>query len=76
VIDRISGEDKLFIAIQAGHIAFDKVNDIARAKKYFSIAASIEPSPTPPSLGPGSSAPPSPPDDRRSISIPKWASAG
>src|SRR5262249_32753292 len=44
VLDRISaGEDKLFIAIQAGHIAFDKVNDITRAKKYFAIAASIEP---------------------------------
>src|SRR5438105_13950643 len=44
VIDRIpAGEDKLFIAIQAGGVAFDKVNDIARAKKYFSIAASIEP---------------------------------
>ena len=33
----------LFLAIQAGHIAFDKVNDLARAKKYFAIAASIEP---------------------------------
>jgi golgin subfamily B member 1 len=44
VIDRMqSGEEKLFVAIQAGHIAFDKVNDIARAKKYFAIAASIEP---------------------------------
>jgi tetratricopeptide (TPR) repeat protein len=44
VMDRIpAGEDKLFIAIRAGHVAFDKVNDIARAKKYFSIAASIEP---------------------------------
>src|SRR5574338_762073 len=44
VIDRMPpGEDKLFIAIQAGHIAFDKVNDIAKAKKYFAIAASIEP---------------------------------
>ncbi|HUJ57084.1 MAG TPA: hypothetical protein VLX92_01265, partial [Kofleriaceae bacterium] len=44
VLDRIgTGEERLFIAIQAGHIAFDKVNDLARAKKFFSIAASIEP---------------------------------
>lgn len=44
VIDRMQvGEEKLFIAIQAGHIAFDKTNDIARAKKYFTVAASIEP---------------------------------
>jgi hypothetical protein len=44
VMDRMaSGEEKLFIAIQGGHIAFDKVNDLARAKKYFAIAASIEP---------------------------------
>ncbi|HEY5946714.1 MAG TPA: tetratricopeptide repeat protein [Kofleriaceae bacterium] len=44
VIDRmLPGEEKLFLAIQAGHIAFDKINDIARAKKYFAIAASIEP---------------------------------
>ncbi|MEO6776398.1 MAG: hypothetical protein ABI467_25870 [Kofleriaceae bacterium] len=37
-----NGEDKLFVAIQAGHIAFDKLDDVARAKRYFSIAASIE----------------------------------
>ncbi|NVB84939.1 MAG: tetratricopeptide repeat protein [Kofleriaceae bacterium] len=44
VIERIqNGEEKLFLAIQAGHIAFDQVNDLARAKKYFAIAASIEP---------------------------------
>jgi tetratricopeptide (TPR) repeat protein len=43
VIDRVSGEDKLFIAIQAGNIAFDKVNDIARARKFFAIAVNIEP---------------------------------
>ncbi len=43
VLDRISGEDKLYIAVQAGHIAFDKVNDIARARKFFAIAAGIEP---------------------------------
>ncbi|MEP6866676.1 MAG: hypothetical protein ABJE66_39050, partial [Deltaproteobacteria bacterium] len=35
-------EDKLFVAIQAGHIAFDKLNDVDRAKRYFSVAASIE----------------------------------
>ena len=38
-----AGEDKLYVAIQAGHIAFDKVNDIARAQKFFAIAAAIEP---------------------------------
>ncbi|MBL0214683.1 MAG: tetratricopeptide repeat protein [Myxococcales bacterium] len=43
VIDKLSGEDKLYVAIQAGNIAFDKTNDIARARKFFSIAASIEP---------------------------------
>lgn len=44
VIDRITnGEERLFLAIQAGHIAFDKVNDLSRAKKYFAIAAGIEP---------------------------------
>ena len=43
VIDRLSGEDKLYVAIQAGNIAFDKVNDIARARKFFTIAANIEP---------------------------------
>ena len=40
VIDRMQpARSKLFVAIQAGHIAFDKVNDIARAKKFFAIAA-------------------------------------
>ena len=43
VIDRLSGEDKLYVAIQAGHIAFDKVNDIARARKFFAIASAVEP---------------------------------
>ena len=43
VLDRLAGEDKLYIAVQAGHIAFDKVNDIARARKFFAIAAGVEP---------------------------------
>jgi tetratricopeptide (TPR) repeat protein len=44
VIDRLAqGEEKLFLALQAGHIAFDKINDMARAKRYFAVAASIEP---------------------------------
>ena len=34
-------EDRLFVAIQAGNIAFDKLNDVERAKRYFSVAASI-----------------------------------
>src|SRR3954463_9485783 len=43
VVDKLSGEDKLYVAIQAGNIAFDKTNDIARARKFFAIAAGIEP---------------------------------
>jgi len=43
VLDRLAGEDKLFIAIQAGQIAFDKANDIERARRFFAIAARIEP---------------------------------
>jgi golgin subfamily B member 1 len=43
VIGRLSGEEKLYIAIQAGQIAFDKANDTERARKFFAIAASIEP---------------------------------
>ena len=43
VIDRLSGEDKLYVAIQAGSIAFDKLNDIARARRFFAIAANLEP---------------------------------
>jgi tetratricopeptide (TPR) repeat protein len=36
-------EDLLYISIQAGQVAFDKANDIPRAKKFFSVAARIEP---------------------------------
>jgi golgin subfamily B member 1 len=43
VLGRLSDEEKLYIAIQAGQIAFDKANDIERARKYFAIAARIEP---------------------------------
>jgi tetratricopeptide (TPR) repeat protein len=43
VLERVSADDRLFVAIQCGHIAFDKTNDLERAKKYFAIAASIEP---------------------------------
>ena len=45
LLDRPAGlgrEDLLFISIQAGQLAFDKANDIARAKKFFAIAARIE----------------------------------
>ena len=38
-----SGEDKLYLAIQAGQIAFDKVNDTARARRLYAIAADLEP---------------------------------
>jgi len=36
-------EDLLYISIQAGQIAFDKANDIARARRFFAVAARIEP---------------------------------
>jgi len=39
----LGGEDQLYIAIQAGQIAFDKANDLARARKFFAAAARIEP---------------------------------
>jgi tetratricopeptide (TPR) repeat protein len=39
----IGGEDQLYIAIQAGQIAFDKTNDIDRARTFFVTAARIEP---------------------------------
>jgi tetratricopeptide (TPR) repeat protein len=50
LLDRPAGasgltlEDKLYIAIQAGQIAFDKASDVARARKFFAVAAGIEPS--------------------------------
>src|SRR3954465_13619972 len=43
VVDKLTRSDKLYVAIQAGNIAFDKTNDIARARKFFAIAAGIEP---------------------------------
>lgn len=43
VLTRLDGEERLYIAIQAGQIAFDKANDIALARKFFAIAAGIEP---------------------------------
>jgi tetratricopeptide (TPR) repeat protein len=43
VLERVGADDRLFIALQCGHIAFDKTNDLERAKKYFAIAAAIEP---------------------------------
>lgn len=39
----LANEDRLFIAIQAGQIAFDKTNDIDRARGFFTAAARIEP---------------------------------
>ncbi|HEX2688314.1 MAG TPA: tetratricopeptide repeat protein, partial [Kofleriaceae bacterium] len=39
----MSGEDRLYVAIQAGQIAFDKANDVVRARKFFAVAARIEP---------------------------------
>ncbi len=44
IIPRTPGtEEKLFIALQAGEIAGDKLNDVERAKTYYALAASIEP---------------------------------
>ncbi|HZJ63185.1 MAG TPA: hypothetical protein VFD36_06635, partial [Kofleriaceae bacterium] len=39
----ISGEDNLYIAIQAGQIALEKCNDLPRARRFFATAAGIEP---------------------------------
>ncbi|MEZ4362322.1 MAG: tetratricopeptide repeat protein [Kofleriaceae bacterium] len=43
IVDRTSAESRLFIAIQAGTIAFEKLGDIALARRFFRIAASVEP---------------------------------
>ncbi|TMQ02448.1 MAG: hypothetical protein E6J91_51905, partial [Deltaproteobacteria bacterium] len=39
----LTGEDKLYVAIQAGQIAFDQGDDIERARRFFATAARIEP---------------------------------
>jgi tetratricopeptide (TPR) repeat protein len=36
-------DDRLYVAIQAGQLAFDKLNDIPRARRLFAIAAGLEP---------------------------------
>ena len=38
-----SAEDRLYLAVQAGQIAFDKANDLSRARRFFGVAARIEP---------------------------------
>ena len=44
VLAKITGaEDKLYVALQAGNIAFEHLNDVGRAKKYFAIAQAVEP---------------------------------
>ncbi len=43
VLERVGADERLFVALQCGQIAFDKANDLERAKKYFAIAAQIEP---------------------------------
>ncbi len=43
IVDRTSAESRLFIAIQAGTLAFEKLGDIALARRFFRIAASVEP---------------------------------
>ncbi|MBV8761915.1 MAG: tetratricopeptide repeat protein, partial [Deltaproteobacteria bacterium] len=44
VLERVGPDERLFVALQCGQIAFDKANDLERAKKYFAIAAQVEPS--------------------------------
>jgi golgin subfamily B member 1 len=39
----IASEDRLYLAVQAGQIAFEQVNDVARARELFAAAAAIEP---------------------------------
>jgi golgin subfamily B member 1 len=43
IVDRTSAESRLFIAIQAGTLAFEKLGDIQLARRFFRIAASVEP---------------------------------
>ena len=44
VLAKIPGtEDKLYVALQAGNIAFEHLNEVARAKQYFAIAQAVEP---------------------------------
>ncbi|MCE9573275.1 MAG: tetratricopeptide repeat protein [Deltaproteobacteria bacterium] len=43
VVDRLVGADQLFVAIQAGLIDWKQLDDAARARRYFAIAAAIEP---------------------------------
>src|SRR5688572_18181753 len=43
VLGRIDGEDQLYVAVQAGLIAWKQVKDTARAKKYFGLAAQQAP---------------------------------
>ncbi len=43
VLPRLMAEDRLFVAVQAGQIAFEKANDLERAKKFFAIASQVEP---------------------------------
>src|SRR6185312_13024141 len=43
VLERVGEDERMFVALQCGQIAFDKANDLERAKKYFAIAAQIEP---------------------------------
>ena len=39
----LDNQDRLYIAIQAGQIAFDKSNDLSRARRFFATAAALEP---------------------------------
>ena len=44
LLDKLpDSEDRLFVAVQAGQIAFDKANDLSRARRYFAAAARIAP---------------------------------
>jgi tetratricopeptide (TPR) repeat protein len=39
----LAQEDRLYLAIQAGQIAFDNANDLTRARRFFATAREIEP---------------------------------
>ena len=43
VLDHVRGEERLYIALHAGEIAWKQLDDVERARKYFQIAAALEP---------------------------------
>ncbi len=43
VIDHLQGEERLYVALNAGEVAWKQLADVERARRYFQMAASIEP---------------------------------